>query len=56
MHTGAVLEVHDNVMFEANTAESNGGAVSLPFDTISSFTLWWFATGFARFRLNSLVR
>ncbi len=29
MYTGGVLEVHDNVVFEANTAEDNGGAVSL---------------------------
>ena len=26
------LEVHDNVVFEANTAGSNGGAVSIPFE------------------------
>ena len=25
-----MLEVHDNVTFEANTAEHEGGAVSLP--------------------------
>jgi len=24
--------VHDNVVFEANTAEESGGAVSLPFE------------------------
>jgi len=28
-----VLEVHVNVVFEANTAVSSGGAVSLCFDT-----------------------
>ena len=32
MSTGGVLWVHDNVVFEANTAGSDGGAVSLPFD------------------------
>jgi len=32
MHSGGALEVHDNVMFEVNTAD-DGGAVSLPFDT-----------------------
>ena len=26
--------MHDNVTFEANTAGSFGGAVSLPFDTV----------------------
>ena len=32
MYTGGVLEVHDNVVFEANTAGTgDGGAVSLPF-------------------------
>jgi len=35
MNSGAVLKVHDNVVFEANTAETHGGAVSLPFDTVS---------------------
>ena len=35
MHTGGVLEVHDNVVFEANTAGSDGGAVSLPFDAVT---------------------
>ena len=32
MYDGGVLEVHDNVTFEANTAEVNGGAVSLHFE------------------------
>ena len=31
MVTDGVLEVHDNVVFEANTAGSEGGAVSPPF-------------------------
>ena len=35
MYTGGVLEVHDNVVFEANTAGDNGGAVSPPFDTVA---------------------
>ena len=34
MYTGGVLEVHDNVVFEANTAGDDGGAVSLLFDTV----------------------
>ena len=34
MHTGGELEVHDNVVLEANTAGSDGGAVRLPFDTV----------------------
>ena len=33
MNTGGVLEVHGNVVFEANTAGDDGGAVSLPFVT-----------------------
>jgi len=31
MYTDGVMEVHDNVVFEANTADS-GGAVRLPFE------------------------
>jgi len=31
MHDGGLLEVHDNVTFEANAA-GFGGAVSLPFE------------------------
>ena len=31
MSTGGVLEVHDDVVFEANTAGDDGGAVSPPF-------------------------
>jgi len=34
MSTGGVLEVHGNVTIEANTAGDDGGAVSLPFDTV----------------------
>ena len=30
MRNDGLLEVHDNVTFEANTAEVEGGAVSLP--------------------------
>jgi hypothetical protein len=30
MYREGVLEVHDNVVFEANTATDDGGAVSLP--------------------------
>jgi len=32
MFTGGLLEVRDNVTFEANNAGSNGGAVSLPLE------------------------
>ena len=32
MSTGGVLEVHDNVTIEANTAGDDGGAVSLPIE------------------------
>ncbi len=32
MYTEGVLDVHDNVVFEANTAELYGGAVSLPLE------------------------
>ena len=35
MYSDGVLEVHDNVVFEANTAGDDGGAVSLLFDTVS---------------------
>jgi len=35
MHMDGVLEVHDNVTFEANTAGHSGGAVSLPFEMYS---------------------
>ena len=31
MYTGGVLDAHDNVTFEANTAGDDGGAVRLPF-------------------------
>ena len=31
MHNGGVMDVHDNVTFEANAAEYDGGAVRLPF-------------------------
>ncbi len=34
MFTSGVLEVHDNVVFEANTAGDNGGAVTLPLITV----------------------
>ena len=37
MSTGGVLEVHDNVVFEANTAVWWGGAVNLPFEMYSHF-------------------
>ena len=30
------LEVHDNVVFEANTADGSGGAVSLRFENCSN--------------------
>ena len=42
MQDGGTLMVHGNVVFEANTAENYGGAVSLPFDigfTFPSFRL-----------------
>ena len=32
MYVGGVLEVHDNVVLQANTAGWYGGAVSLPFE------------------------
>ena len=34
MYKEGVLKVHGNVVFEANTAGVDGGAVSLPFDTV----------------------
>ena len=34
LYSDGVLEVHGNVVFEANTAGDEGGAVSLPFVTI----------------------
>ena len=34
MYSDGVLEVHGNVVFEANTAGDDGGAVSLPFVTM----------------------
>jgi hypothetical protein len=33
METGGEMEVHDNVVLQANTAGSDGGAVSLPFES-----------------------
>jgi len=43
MFSGGVLEVHDNVTFEANAAEL-GGAVSLPFEIDFHFpgVVWCF--------------
>ena len=46
MHTYGELAVHNNVTFEANTAGSRGGAVSLPFAPSSvlnfdSFSRFW---------------
>ena len=47
--TSGVLEVHDNVRFAANTAGYNGGAVSLPFDTVALLPVVvlrdWFCEG-----------
>jgi len=43
MYTNGELEVHDNVTLEANTADGDGGAVSLPFDIgahLSALDLW----------------
>jgi predicted outer membrane repeat protein len=37
MSDGGVLAVHDNVVFEANTAAEDGGAVSRPLEI--GFTL-----------------
>ena len=37
MSSDGVLKVHANVTLEANTAGSEGGAVSLPFATFSFF-------------------
>ena len=51
MYSDGVLEVHATVVFEANTAADNGGAVSLPFVTVALFPVWCFSTGFARARL-----
>ena len=49
MYTGGLLEVHSYVVFGGNKAETeDGGAVSLPFDTIFSILLWCFAIGVAR--------
>ena len=49
MYTGGLLEVHSYVVFGGNKGESeDGGAVSLPFDTIFSILLWCFAIGVAR--------
>ena len=36
MYTDGELTVHANVVFEANTARDDGGAVSLPFDTVAN--------------------
>ena len=46
MWEGGELAVHNNVTFEANTAGSRGGAVSLPFNFSCTFMLWYVATGF----------
>ena len=51
MITDGVLEVHDNVVFEANTAEESGGAVSLPFEIGSHLpgVALWVTVGTGRF-------
>jgi len=38
MYKEAVVEVHGNVVFEANIAGDDGGAVSLPIDTVLPLT------------------
>jgi predicted outer membrane repeat protein len=35
MYTDGLLAVHDNVVFKANTAAANGGAVSLRSSSIA---------------------
>ena len=53
MHHRGVLEVHANVVFEANTAGIYGGAVCLPFDTVAFLPVCCFVAGFA---MVSLIR
>ena len=36
---GGVLEVHNNVLLQANTAGSTGGAVSFPFEIVSRLSV-----------------
>ena len=51
MNEDGSVEVHDNVVFKANTAEENGGAVSLPIDLHFVLPNWCFAMGYARLDL-----
>ena len=39
MSGGGVLEVHNNVVLQANTAGSTGGAVSFPFEMVSRLSV-----------------
>ena len=45
MDFGGRLEVRDNVVFMANTAGADGGAVSLPFYISSHHSGFWIVSG-----------
>jgi len=54
MSTGGVLEVHDNVTIEANTAGDNGGAVSLPIEIVFLLSVVVFRDNACEGRVDSL--
>ena len=54
MYDYGMLEVHDNVTFEANAAEFYGGAVSLPPEMVSHLSVVVFCDRVCQGRLDSL--
>jgi len=54
MSSKGVLEVHDNVVFEANSAAYSGGAVSLPLEIGVHLTIALFCDRFCEGRFDSL--
>ena len=54
MQYSEVLEVHDNVTFEANAAGSAGGVVSLPFEVGSRVPVEVFHDKVCQGRLDAL--
>jgi len=52
MYTDGVLEVHDTVTFEANTAVFHGGAVSLPLEIDFQLAILLFFYRFCEARIG----
>jgi len=48
MNTRGVLEVHENVVCEANTAGQHGGAVSVPLEIAFHLAILVFSDSFLR--------